>query len=388
MAGPIKISIVADAGKAIKEVTAFSDTVEENTHRVVTGLGDSKLTGGFGKMQEGFDVLDTRAMGFRDTITGVQDSMTGFQAIMGQGEHASDTFGDKLLLLGTGVGDLASGMANFIIPMMAIVKGLRVWTGAQAALNIVMAANPVVLIVLAIIALIAVIVLAYKKSDTFRAIVDAAFKAVWSTIQAVFGWVKSHWQLLFGILTGPVGLAVKWIVQHWSQIVTAARSAIDRIRGFFSGLGGMLKGAGRALIQGFIDGIKSMFGPVSSALGWITDHLPSWKGPPSRDARLLRGVGRLTIAGFIDGMRSRFGDARSELAAFTAGLGGAAGTGEIRVGSPTAPAWADRLAKLLDGGIVIRLESSGQLGDDALLELIADRVSARGGKASTLGIRT
>ena len=91
MAGQsIKISILADVADAVKSVTKFSDVVDTETKRVVTGLGDSKMTGGFGKMQEGFDVADTRAMGFRDTITGVQDSMTGWQMVTGESQKVVD----------------------------------------------------------------------------------------------------------------------------------------------------------------------------------------------------------------------------------------------------------------------------------------------------------
>lgn len=90
MAGPIKISFLADVGQAVKSVTKFSETVDSETKRVVTSLGDSKLQGGFGKVQEGFDVMDTRMMGFRDTITGVQDSMTGFQMVSGETQKAVD----------------------------------------------------------------------------------------------------------------------------------------------------------------------------------------------------------------------------------------------------------------------------------------------------------
>ncbi|MFJ9318806.1 peptidoglycan DD-metalloendopeptidase family protein [Streptomyces globisporus] len=52
------------------------------------------------------------------------------------------------------------------------------WAGAQAILNAVMALNPFVLVAILIAALVAGIVVAYKRSETFRKIVDAAFRAV------------------------------------------------------------------------------------------------------------------------------------------------------------------------------------------------------------------
>ena len=49
---------------------------------------------------------------------------------------------------------------------------------AQALLNLALFANPIGLVVLALVALAAAVVVAYKKSETFRDIVDGAFKVV------------------------------------------------------------------------------------------------------------------------------------------------------------------------------------------------------------------
>jgi phage-related protein len=382
---PIKISVLADVGKAVKDVTHFSDVVEENTHRVVTGLGDSKLTGGFGKLQEGFDVLDTRAMGFRDTITGVQDTMTGFQGLLGD-RKPGQTFADSLLQVGMGVGDLASGMANFVVPLLAVSKGLGVATKAQAALNLVMYANPIGLVVLAIVALVAILVVAYQKSETFRNIVNSAFGAVWGVIRGGWEWIRSNWPALLAILTGPIGLAVRWIIQHWGQVTATIRGFPTAVRAVFSGIGGWLKDAGSRLIHGFIDGILGEFNAVRSTLGDLTSRLTSWKGPPERDRRLLRGSGRLIIGGLLEGMQDRYGDVQRSLGGLTGSLADTA-TGSVSVAPAAEPVWAQRLARLLEAGLRVTLESSGQRGDDALIELIRERVGAKGGQPGVLGIR-
>lgn len=366
---PIKISVLADVGKAVKEVTHFSDVVEEETHRVVTGLGDPKLTGGFGKLQEGFDVLDTRAMGFRDTITGVQDSMTGFQALLGQGSHASDTFGDKLLLLGMGVGDLASGFANFIIPMTAMATSLPKLTIAFRALNLTMLANPIFLVITLIVALVAIFVVAYKKSETFRKIVDGAFRGVLDVVSSVWGWIKGHWPLLFAILTGPVGLAIRWITGHWGQIITIVKALPDKIRSVYSGIGNLLKNAGIRLVRGFIDGILSQFSAVKNTLGSLTSKLTSWKGPAGRDRRLLAPAARLIMGGFRQTLESQYPGIRSSLAGFTTTL------------SDPAIASTNGAGAGARGHLEARLtvERTGDQLVDVLMEALADRISVRFG---------
>lgn len=385
MAGPIKISVLADVGQAVKSVTKFSDITEEQTHRVVTTLGDPKLTGGFGKAQEGFDVLDTRAMGFRDTITGVQDTMTGFQGILGD-RKPGQTFADSLLQVGMGVGDLASGMANFILPVLAITKALpiasaatKAYSVAQAALNLVMSLNPVFLVVAAIVALVAVVVIAYKKSETFRRIVDGAFRGVWNIVQAVVGWIRGNWPLLFAILTGPIGLAVRWIVQHWSQIVSAVRRIPGQIRAVFSGIGSWLVSAGRDLVAGFVNGIKSMIGQaVSTARNMASSAANAVKGflHIGSPSKLFEDYGMFTGQGFLRGLEAQYRPITSSLGGFTAGLGGSIRPGSIATVGAPGPAT-----------ISLSIERSGDQLIDALMEALADRISVRfgGSVQSALG---
>ncbi|WP_079405345.1 phage tail tape measure protein [Streptomyces sp. 3211] len=90
----------------------------------------------------------------------------------------------------------------------AITKG---FAAAQALLNAVMALNPITLIVIALVALAAGLVVAYQKSETFRAIVQAA----WSGIQTA---VKYAWESIIkpafeGFMIGlrAVGAAAAWL---------------------------------------------------------------------------------------------------------------------------------------------------------------------------------
>lgn len=52
------------------------------------------------------------------------------------------------------------------------------WAAAQKVLNLAMKANPIGLVITALTLLVGGLILAYKKSETFRKIVDGAFKAV------------------------------------------------------------------------------------------------------------------------------------------------------------------------------------------------------------------
>ena len=82
----------------------------------------------------------------------------------------------------------------------AITAATKAWAIAQKVLNISMFANPIGLVVLAVVALIAGFVLAYKKSETFRRIVDAAGRAGRDAI----GWIVDKTQALIDKVRGII----------------------------------------------------------------------------------------------------------------------------------------------------------------------------------------
>ncbi len=161
--------VVLTFGGESKNLENTFDQVGAGAKRMGAQVGEAGK--GFDKVGEAADRVDTRAMGFRDTLTGVQDSGKGLSQIM-----KGDLF-TGFLTLGMGVGDLASGMFNFLVPMAksvaltvahtsatvahavattTVAAATKVWAGVQWLLNIALLANPIVLIVAAILVLVAV----------------------------------------------------------------------------------------------------------------------------------------------------------------------------------------------------------------------------------------
>jgi TP901 family phage tail tape measure protein len=104
-------------------------------------------------------------------------------------------------------------------------------TGAMAAMSMAMDANPVGLVIIAIAALAAGLIIAYKKSDTFRAVVTAAFHAV-ATAGA---WMWNNvLQPAFRLLLS----AIAFVMEGWSRML----GALGHIPGF-----GWAKDASRAM---------------------------------------------------------------------------------------------------------------------------------------------
>lgn len=107
-------------------------------------------------------------------------------------------------------------LGAYSLAVRGVMMVTRAWAAAQAIFNAVMALNPVTLIIIGVVALGAALFIAYKKSETFRNIVQAT----WAGIQA--GWAIL-WSFLKpgidGFMTGlkAVGAAASWL---WSTVLS------------------------------------------------------------------------------------------------------------------------------------------------------------------------
>lgn len=116
-----------------------------------------------------------------------------------------------------------------------IAKAVRTWTVAQGGLNAVLLANPIGLTVVAIAAFVAILVVAYKKSDTFHYAVNRAFKAVASTILSVMQANVDAFGSLFAVmgkLPGKAGApfrALARAAEAASKKLDGVRAAVNRI---------------------------------------------------------------------------------------------------------------------------------------------------------------
>lgn len=262
---------------------------------------------------------------------------------------------------------IAAGIGTIVVAFkayqatMAIVSAVtKAYTAVQAALNIVLAMNPVVLIVLALVALGVALVVAYKKSETFRDIVNGAFDMVKSVASAVvsfftdkvpaafhkimdaagsvLGWVKSNWQTILAIITGPIGLAVLFIVRNWDKISAVTQMAWNKVKSVTSAVWGAITGYIRAQIHtalAVINGVSKVPGIVKdafeSARQAVVDKLKAVvtlaKGLPGR---VIDGLGDLgskllnagedLIEGFLQGIRNKFDDVKDTLGDLTGKL--------------------------------------------------------------------
>lgn len=124
------------------------------------------------------------------------------------------------------------------------------------------------------------------------------FNAVWSVVGK---WFSDIWN---GIITG-----LSTAVLRIAQFIGGIR---DTVMGALSGIGTWLVDSGKALIQGFLDGINGMLSGIGDVLNGVMDfiggffpHSPAERGPFSGSGWTAVGEGGGALADqFIDGFDS------------------------------------------------------------------------------------
>jgi hypothetical protein len=275
---------VGDAATRMSSHVAAAGDDMERTSRQIGITADSadelggkagKATGALGALSSGFELVGAEKYAgalqgaglATDFLSGVGDSLN-----LVMESTIVKTARARIAAVGHGIATGAQAVATSVM------------TGAQWALNAALNANPVALIVLGIIALTAAVIIAYKKSETFRRIVDAAFRAVQAAASFAFGWVKNNWPLLLAIITGPIGLAVLAVVKNWDKIQAAAsatkkwitdrmREIPDAIAGFAQQVEDIITApfdAAIDLIDSIVDKIKKIHLPDLNPLNRVS----------------------------------------------------------------------------------------------------------------------
>ena len=173
--------------------------------------------------------------------------------------------------------------------------------------------------------------------QAFTGLVTGNWSQAWDGIKQIFSGV---WEAIKGIVTGALDLvkgyistALAWVTAIWgnawnavsnalsgawngirnavssgiSSVVSFVGSLPSRALGALAGIGSRLYGAGRDLIQGFINGITNMAGRVWDSVTNIASNavnkVKSFLGIAS-PSRVFTEIGRYTGLGLVKGLDS------------------------------------------------------------------------------------
>lgn len=251
------VADVTDAGSGLDRTAEKLDKVSGAADTLDGKMGAA--TGALGALGAGFELV----------------GLDGFAEGLSQASMATDFF--------SGVGQTATLMLESTKVQAALAKAQTighavatkgsaaatgVMTVAQKALNIAMKANPIGLIVTALTLLVGGLILAYNKSDTFRALVDRVGEAG---------------KAAFKLITDKVGDAVGAV----KDVVTWVGNVPEK----FTELTGKADAIGDKLAAPFVAAKDA----VESLIGWIADiDFPS---PPKWLTDLVPGGSRTAMRG-------------------------------------------------------------------------------------------
>lgn len=167
--------------------------------------------------------------------------------------------GDTIIALISGIG---AGFVtwNVVSMVMGLVKAIQAaqkanegMTAAQAALNVVMNANPIGAVITVVAALTAAVITLWHTNEDFR---DAVI-AIWDKVKAVFA--------------GVGGAAKELFTQ---TIPNAVRTAVDTL----GSLPGKALQWGKDLIDNFINGIKSKLSALADSVKGVAQTVRDFIG--------------------------------------------------------------------------------------------------------------
>lgn len=176
----------------------------------------------------------------------------------------------------------------------------KAWTAIQSAFNAVMAANPIVLITLAIVALIAIIVVMYKKFDWFRNFIDGVFSVIKAVIGGVWDGIKAAFDIVWNAIAGAISFVwnniIKPIFEAFGIVFSAVWSGIKAYFDFYWGL------ISKAISFVWNNVIK----PVFNAIGTVFSKV--WEGIKTAFSKAWD-----FITGVVSGAKQVFGKVKDAI---------------------------------------------------------------------------
>ena len=244
------------------------DKASQTTEGKISSLKDSFSTA-LGTMTESLLPFVTSA------VDGLSKLANWFANLDDGGKKLVLTIAGIALAIGplsTAIGGLIS-IGSKIKTIVTVVKSwgivTKTMTAAQTALNLVLNANPIALVVTAIVALIAIIATLWSKCEWFRDGVMTVINAIWGAIQSVGSFIMGVFQNVFNFVSGiftnlwnviqtVVNTIVSIFSTAWNTIKNVATTVWNGILGLFS--------AGGKIFTGVVEGIAGVFKTIVNAI--------------------------------------------------------------------------------------------------------------------------
>lgn len=132
--------------------------------------------------------------------------------------------------------------------------------------------------------------------------------SLWEGIKST---ASNAWETLKASVLGIINGLVSGAQNAWNNMSNAVSSLVSNVTGFFNQLWNIdLFAAGQAILQGFLNGLQSMWSSVTDFVGGIADWIRDHKGPIEYDRKLLIPAGTAIMQGLNQGLQDQFKDVK------------------------------------------------------------------------------
>lgn len=198
--------------------------------------------------------------------------------------------GDTIIsvIAGIATGFVAWNVASIIQGVVGAIKAFQAAnegaTIAQAALNLVMNANPIGIVITAVAALAASVIALWHTNDDFRNAVISAWEKIKDTISNAVASIKTFFT---------------------ETIPNAGRTAVK----WFQSIPDQMRDVGRNLLMGLWNGISNKVAWLKSKVSGVVDRIKSWfTGKNGFDehspSKWSNGVAKYVMQGMADGFEN------------------------------------------------------------------------------------
>lgn len=255
---PTAVGVVLDLVDAFGSAVLVALDFKEVLVAAAAVYGAFKAGKALQSMIQGFQQAKVTLALFKATTQGANIAQAAFNGTL--------TIGETLTALFTGQVTLAQlAQAGWATVTGAVTK-------AFGALNAVLMANPIVLIVTAIAAVIAILVVLYTKCEGFRNFVNSVASAIVGFVKnaasAIAGFFKNLWATIQGIWSAVSGWFKSKVID---PLVNFFAPIVQWISGFFQGCWIIIQAVWAAVSGWFktnvIDPVVNFFAPIPGIIG-------------------------------------------------------------------------------------------------------------------------
>ncbi|VWM13231.1 Uncharacterised protein [Collinsella intestinalis] len=223
-------------------------------------------------------------------------------------------------------GTLINGIKNLFIAFFPLVQAI--WQGGfDVVKNIVQTAMNIIENVIKLVSSIikgdwqgaweAIKGLASSVWNGIKNIINSGINAVKNIINAILQVIRNlwngAWNGISSFLSSIWGTMKSSVSNGINGIVDFFRNMPSRILSALGNVGNLLVNAGKQIIDGFLNGLKSAFGKVQDFVGGIGDWIAAHKGPKEYDLKLLIPNGGWIMESLATGLKKAMPEVQKAL---------------------------------------------------------------------------